>query len=164
MSIIRRSRHWPFRLLDSFFDDFWEPTDMTLLKIPEMRIPRLDIKEEDDIFSITAEVPGYNKEDLNIEIHDDVLTISSEHKEEKEEEKEGYIYKERSHRSFSRSLRIPEHIKPEEIEAKMENGLLTLSIPKKEPQPPRKVEIKSDEELEDTKAVWKKLAEDTKPD
>ena len=93
-----------------------------------------------------------------------MLTISSEHKEEKEEEKEGYIYKERSHRSFSRSLRIPEHIKPEEIEAKMENGLLTLSIPKKEPQPPRKVEIKSDEELEDTKSVWKKLAEDTKSD
>ncbi|MHA1356887.1 MAG: Hsp20/alpha crystallin family protein [Candidatus Helarchaeota archaeon] len=151
MSLIRRSRYWPFQLLDSFFDDFWELPDFTLMRIPEIRTPKLDIKEEDDHYNITAEIPGYTKEEVNVEINDGVLTISSEHKEEIEEENEGYFYKERSHRSFSRALRIPKHIKAEEIEAKMENGLLTLTIPKKEPIPPKKVEIKTAEEPDDTK-------------
>ena len=159
MSIIRR-RHWPFRIMDSFFDDFWDwdIPDFTIMRMPRMQFPKLDIKEEDKSYLLTAEVPGFSKDNINIEVKDDMLTIFSEHKEELDEEKEGYIYKERSHRSFSRSLRIPEGFTPEEITAKLEDGLLTLHIPKKEPKPPRKVEI------EDTQSVWKKLAEDTKPD
>ena len=143
MSIIRRNRYWPFRLLDSFFDDF---SDLTLLKLPRMQLPRMDIKEEEGEYLITAEVPGFTKGEIDIEVKDNLLTISSEHKEEKEEEKEGYIFKERSHRSFSRSLVIPENIGHEEIEAKLENGLLTLHIPKKEPEPPKRIEIKGHEE------------------
>ena len=144
MSIIRRNRYWPFTVMDPFFEDFWEPFDFTLMKSPKMNFPKLDIKDDEKSYHVLMEVPGYAKEDINIEITDDLLTISSEHKEEKEEEKEGYIYKERSHRTFSRSLRIPENIIPEEIEAKLENGLLTLEIPKKEPEPPKKIEIKED--------------------
>ncbi len=162
MSIIRRI-YRPVSLFDSMFDDFWEP-DFTLLKLPTLNLPIIDIKEEESEFVLTAEVPGFKKEDINIEIRDDTLTISSEHKEETEETKEGYIYKERSHRSFTRSLRIPENISAEEIEAKLEDGLLTLHIPKKEPEPPKKIEIKEEPELENTKSVWKKLAEDTKPE
>jgi HSP20 family protein len=151
--------------MESFFDDFWEP-ELTLIKMPRIEFPRLDIKEEETEYLITAEVPGFTKEEINIEVKDDMLTISSEHKEEKEEEKEGYIYKERSHRTFHRSLRIPDYISYEEIDAKLENGLLKLHFPKREPESPKKVEIQGHEEPEklEVKSVWKKLAEDTKPD
>ena len=164
MSIIRRGRYWPFKILDSFLGDFWDFPDFTLMRMPRIKSPLLDIKEKGEIYVLTAEVPGFSKDDINIEVKDNMLTISSEHKEEKEEEKEGYIYKERSHRSFSRSLRIPKGITPEEITAKLEDGLLTLHIPKKEPKTPRRISIESPKELEDTKEVWKKLAEDTKAD
>ncbi|MFX1293519.1 MAG: Hsp20/alpha crystallin family protein [Promethearchaeota archaeon] len=150
MSIIRRNEFWPFRILDSFFDDFWSIPDFTLLKIPRISFPRLDIKEEEKDYVIMAEVPGYSKEDIKIEVKNDLLTIYSDHKDEKSEEKEGYIYKERYHRSFHRSLRIPENITYEDISAKLEDGLLTLHIPKKEPKPPKRIEIKEHKELKDT--------------
>ncbi len=107
-----------------------------------MTFPRMDIKEEEKEYIITAEVPGFKKDDINIEIRNDVMTISSEHKEEKEEKKEGYIYKERSHRAFSRSFRIPEGVTAEEVSAKLEDGILTIHIPKREPEKPKKIEIK----------------------
>ncbi|HUX98767.1 MAG TPA: Hsp20/alpha crystallin family protein [Candidatus Deferrimicrobium sp.] len=159
MSMIRRNVYWPFRVLDSFFDDVWEPFDFTLLRIPEMEYPKLDIKEEDKEYLITVEVPGFTKEEVNIEVNDDLLNISSEHKEEKEEEKEGYIHRERFHRSFSRSLRIPENIIPEDIDAKLENGLLTLKLPKREPEPPKKIEIKDPEELKELENKESELKE-----
>ncbi|NVM27918.1 MAG: Hsp20/alpha crystallin family protein [Candidatus Helarchaeota archaeon] len=149
MSIIRRSRYWPFRILNDFFDDFWDVPDFTLMRIPRMTFPKLDIKEEEGNYIITAEVPGYSKEEVNIEIKNDMLTIFSEHEEKKDEEKAGYIYKERSHRSFCRSLRIPENITHEEIKADLKDGLLTLRIPKKEPKLPKKVEIEEHKELTD---------------
>ncbi len=159
MSMLQR-RHWPYNMMDSFFDDFWglKIPDFTLMRVPRVQFPKIDIKEEEKNYLLTAEVPGLSKDDINIEVNDNnMLTIFSEHKEEKEEEKEGYIYKEQSHRSFSRSLRIPEGISYQEITAKLEDGVLSLTIPKTEPELPKKLEIN------DTKSVWKKLAEDTKP-
>ncbi len=144
MSIIVRSNYWPFKVMDSLFDDTWEP--LTLFEIPELKLPKLDIKEEDKEYIVSAEVPGFNKEDIKVELNDDVLTIASETKEEKEETKEGYIYKERSHRSFSRSFTVPGNLRPEEINAKLENGILTINLPKKEPLPAKKIEIKTPEE------------------
>jgi len=149
MSIIRRNVYWPFRLMDSLFDDLWVP-DFTLMRFPVADFPKLDIKEGENDYTITVDAPGYAKEELGLEVKDDMLRIFSEHKEEKEEKKEGYIYKERSERSFSRSLRIPENIKAEDINAALENGVLTLTIPKKEitePAEPKKIEIKNAEAL-----------------
>jgi len=108
-----------------------------------MQFPRMDIKESDSEYTITAEIPGFTREEISIEVKDNTLTISSEHKDEKEDQKEGYIYKERSERSFTRSIGIPENIKAEEINATLDNGLLSLTIPKKERVEPRKIEIKN---------------------
>jgi HSP20 family protein len=142
-SIVRRSNYWPFRALDDLWNDF------TVLRFPAIEFPRLDIKEDDKEYCITAEVPGFTKEEINIEVNNGVLNISSEHKEEKEEkeEKKGYIYRERSERSFSRSIRIPENIKTEDMDARLDKGILTLRIPKKELPPPKKIEIKAPEEV-----------------
>jgi len=140
---MRRRDFWPFELLDEFLEDFWRPTNLTLLKFPRLQFPRLDIKEDEKSYTIIAEVPGYSKEDLNIEVKDDTLTISSEQKEEKEEKKEGYILRERTQRSFCRVLRIPEGITHKDISAHLDKGLLTITIPKKEPIPAKKIEIKT---------------------
>ena len=140
-SIVRRSSYWPFRA----FDDLWN--DFTILKSPSIEFPRMDIKEDEKEYSITAEVPGYTKEDVNIEVNNGMLIISSEHKEEKEEKEKDYIYKERSERSFSRAIGVPDNIKAEEVNATLDNGLLTLHIPKKELPAPRKIEIKAPEEV-----------------
>ncbi|MFQ5800927.1 MAG: Hsp20/alpha crystallin family protein, partial [Candidatus Hydrothermarchaeales archaeon] len=71
------------------------------------RIPAVDLKETDSEVKVTAEVPGINKEDINIDIRDNYLDIRAETKEEKKEEKEGYIYKERRKGSFYRGLELP---------------------------------------------------------
>ena len=145
MSMVKRNVYWPFRIMDSFFDDIWEP-DFTLTRLPVLDFPKLDIKEGENEYTITVEAPGYSKEDLTLEVKDNVLRISSEHKEEKEEEtKGGYLYKERTERSFSRALRIPENVKAEDINATLENGILTLTIPKRDPVEPRRIEIKNAE-------------------
>ena len=139
--MVKRSAYWPFRA----FDDLWN--DFTILKFPSIEFPRIDIKEDEKEYSITAEVPGYSREEINIEVNNGVLNISSEHKEDKEEKKKDYIYKERSERSFRRAIRIPENIRAEEMNATLNNGLLTLVIPKKELPPPKKIEIKAPEEV-----------------
>jgi len=149
MSIRKRDEFWPFEILDSFFDDFWKPSDLRLLRLPRIQFPRMDITENESSYTITADVPGYSKDDINIELKNDLLTISSEIKEEKEEKKEGYILKERTQRSFRRSIRIPEGITPEDISAELTNGILTLRLPKKVPQAPQKIEIKSEEKKEE---------------
>lgn len=143
MSIRRRRDFWPFEVLDDFFGDFWKPMDLNLMRVPRLQFPRLDIQENEKNYIIIAEVPGYSGDDIDIEIKGDTLTISSEHKAEKEEKKEGFILRERSQRSFYRALKIPRGISNEDIEANLEKGLLKLTIPKKEPEPPKKVKIKS---------------------
>ncbi|MHA1129708.1 MAG: Hsp20/alpha crystallin family protein [Candidatus Helarchaeota archaeon] len=147
MSLMRR-RNWPFDILDDFFEDFWKPSSFALMQFPELSIPRiqfprLDIKEGDTEYIIAAEVPGYAKDDINIEIKDNTLIISSEFEDEKEEKEEGYLVRERTQRSFSRLVRIPEGTKAEDISAHLDKGILSIKIPKKEPIPPKKIEIKT---------------------
>ena len=151
MSIRRRRDFWPFELLDDFFEDFWKPTDLNLMRIPRIQFPRLDIQENDKNYIITAEVPGYSGDDIDIEVKGDTLTISSEHKEEKEENHEGFILRERKQRTFCRALKIPKGISHEDIQATLDKGLLKLTITKKEPTPPKKVKIKASEEGKDIK-------------
>lgn len=105
---------------------------------------RCDIKEQDGSYLMEAELPGFNKDEINIKLDGDTLTISASHKEEKEEkdEKTGYIRRERRYGSFSRSFDISE-IDADHIKADYKNGILTLELPKlKEVQPPtRHIEI-----------------------
>ena len=92
---------------------------------------RSDIRETDKQYSIEAEMPGMTKEDIKIDLQDDVLTIQAEKKEEKSEEKGSYVRRERRYGSFSRSFRV-EDINSDEICAKFENGVLKIDLPKLE--------------------------------
>ena len=113
----------PSRLFfDSFLDDFEEP------KFKKMM--RCDILEEDNNYKLVVDIPGYNKEDINVECENGIIKISCEKKEEFEENKK-YIRKERRFEKCERSFNFGD-IKEDEIEAKYNNGTLTLTIPKQE--------------------------------
>ena len=104
-------------------------------------IPAMDLVESQDDFVLRADLPGLSEEDVNIELEDNVLTVSGERKSEHEERKEGYYRVERASGSFSRSLTLPEGVDPEKVSAKFDRGVLEVRIPKPEQRKPRKVTI-----------------------
>lgn len=107
---------------------------------PETRM-RTDIRETDKEYVLEAELPGFEKKEIKINIKDNYLIISAEKKEEIEEKTEDYIRKERSYGSLRRSFYL-ENIKEGEIKAKFDNGILTVVLPKSE-------EIKKEEKIID---------------
>jgi HSP20 family protein len=102
---------------------------------PQSKLPLANVTETEKDYQIELAVPGLTRKDIKVEMDNDLLTVSAE-KEEKSEEKEkknGKITrKEYSYESFSRSFRMPEHCKSDKIEAKYDNGVLKVSVPKKE--------------------------------
>jgi HSP20 family protein len=109
------------------------------------RILPLDVQVEDEQYVITAAVPGFEAEDVHIEILDDVLTLRVETKHEQVEENGNgkYMMREIKRGSFSRSLRLPHPADASKAEAKIEKGLLTVRIPKTEEARPKKIEVKT---------------------
>jgi len=93
-------------------------------------MPAVNIKEDDKKFTLDLAVPGIDKKDLKIELNEDVLTISSERKEEKEENREDYKRREFSYSSFCRSFALPENVNRDKIEANYKDGILTVVLPK----------------------------------
>ena len=104
-------------------------------------LPPMDLVETEDHYVLRADLPGLSENDVNIELEDNVLTISGERKGEHEERKEGYYRVERASGSFSRSLTLPEGVDPEAIKASFDKGVLEVQIPKPEERKPRKVAI-----------------------
>jgi HSP20 family protein len=98
----------------------------------EGTIPAVNIKEDNDKFVLEMAAPGMKKNDFHINVEKDVLTISSEHKEEKGEKKENYARREFYYNTFSRSFNLPENINLEGIKADYKNGILNIVLPKKE--------------------------------
>jgi HSP20 family protein len=98
----------------------------------EGNIPAVNIKEDNDKFVLEMAAPGMKKNDFHISVEKDVLTISSERKEEKEEKKDNYARREFYYNSFSRSFNLPESIDLENIKADYKNGILNIVLPKKE--------------------------------
>jgi HSP20 family protein len=104
-------------------------------------IPAMDLVESDEEFVLRADLPGLSEQDVNVELDNNVLTISGERKSEHEEHREGYYRVERASGTFSRSLTLPEGVNPEGIKAGFDRGVLEVRIPKPEERKPRKVAI-----------------------
>jgi HSP20 family protein len=104
-------------------------------------LPAMDLVETPDHFVLRADLPGLSEEDVDIELEDNVLTISGERKAEHEDRQEGYYRVERASGSFRRSLTLPEGVDPAAIEASFDKGVLEVRIPKPEERKPRKVAI-----------------------
>lgn len=104
-------------------------------------IMKTDIKENDKEFIFLIDLPGFKKEDIKLSLLDGILTIEVERLNEVEEEKESYIRKERSYGKYSRTFKVG-HVDQSNIDAKFEDGLLTLSIPKSEKEQRKYLDIK----------------------
>jgi HSP20 family protein len=104
-------------------------------------IPAMDLVEEGERYVLRADLPGLSESDVNVELDDNVLTISGQRRSEHEDRKDGYYRIERASGSFSRSLTLPDGIDPESINAHFENGVLEVRIPKPEERKPRRVAI-----------------------
>jgi len=104
-------------------------------------LPSVDIKEEDDKFVILADLPGVNKEDIHVHMENNMLTIKGERSEEHKEESKNYSRVERVKGSFYRRFNLPETADSSKISATSNNGVLTISIPKKDEQQPRRIEV-----------------------
>lgn len=127
--------------VDRFFQESLPVSYREFLIRPEHSVPVVDIIEKEDHYLVKAEVPGYKREELDISIEGDVLTLKGERNSEKEEEKENYYYKESSYGSFSRSFKLSSETKIEEIKASLKDGILSIELPKAEEKKPAKVEI-----------------------
>jgi len=112
----------------SIFEDFFDDSFFKETFLPTNEI-RADIRENDKEYLMEMEIPGIKKEDIKIDLRDDVLTVSVDRNEEKNEEKGNYIRKERRYGSVSRSFYV-ENIKAEDVKAKYTDGILTVALPK----------------------------------
>jgi len=137
MSLI--PKHSNFGVLDSFFNDDFPSFRL----LPETRMETgniaVDIKETESNYTVKADFPGVNKDDIDLSVDNNVLTISAEHKDEAEEkEGERIIRQERRYGKYSRSFNLGKNIDESKIKAEFDNGVLTLVIPKGEVPPVRK--------------------------
>jgi HSP20 family protein len=104
--------------------------------------PSVDISEDDGNYVVTAELPGTKREDVTVELEEDVLTIRGEKRNEREEKKEKRRLVERSYGTFSRSFTLPANADGEKISASFKDGVLTVTIGKRPETKPRVVDIK----------------------
>jgi HSP20 family protein len=117
-------------------------------------VPEIEVRQKNGEFVVRADLPGLKKDDVKVELTDNLLTISGERKEEKEEKREGYYRSERNYGSFYRQVPLPEGAKSETATAKFTDGVLeiTMQAPEREPET-RRLEIKQGEEPAKAKAA-----------
>ncbi len=130
----------------SIIDELFKPDWLGGIQNFSTTLPAVNIKESDIDFAIELAAPGKSKEDFNIEIDHNVLTISSDEKTEKEDKENGgkYTRREFSYTSFRRAFTLPDTVNSENINATYENGILHVALPKREealPKPKRLIEI-----------------------
>lgn len=139
------------RLMDSFFgrgfgsllrdssvgDDDWQA--------PTLWSPQIDVQHRNDAIVVRADLPGVNKDDVQIDVRDDALVISGQRREEREEggDDQGYRMLERNYGSFYRTVPLPQGANQDEIEAVMRDGVLKVTVPLAENARPRRIQIQS---------------------
>ena len=96
---------------------------------PKWSLP-VDVIERDDKYLLRADVPGFRPDEVKIEVEDDVLTVSAEHQESEEENKDHYLRRERRYGSASRSITLPKGVTPDQVEATCKDGTVEVSVPK----------------------------------
>jgi HSP20 family protein len=96
--------------------------------------PDVDVNETDTEVRVTAELPGVSEQDIEVSLREDVLTIRAEKRQERQEERRGVHVSERAYGTFQRELRLPVPVNPDQVQARFENGVLTVTLPKTQPQ------------------------------
>jgi HSP20 family protein len=126
-----------YERVPSLFEDFFKPWngwfgDEGSLLNRVLSVPAANITEDKDYYEVALAVPGMKKDDLKIDVHGNLLTISSEKVETKEENDKQFTRKEYNYSSFTRSFTLPDEVNQEKIGAKYEDGILKLTLPRRE--------------------------------
>lgn len=133
-----------FRSFDGIMKDFlndFPPTVSKTFREDVLHFPPVNITEKATTYQVELAIPGFSKEDFNIQVDKNILTISSEKKTDMSEESNKVVRKEFSYKAFKRSFTLDEKIDVEKIEAKYENGILDITLPKKEEAKAKAVQI-----------------------
>ncbi len=128
------------RNINRLFDLDWD-WDRDLELFEGMGTPAIDLFEENDNYVVTCDLPGVKKEDLDISVSGNVLTIKGEKKDSREDKDGRYYRRETWSGSFQRTVTLPETVDPNKINAEMKNGELVLTLPKKEEVKPRQIKV-----------------------
>jgi HSP20 family protein len=145
-SVPSRLSEWdPFRIMDSLMR--WDPFQGSSLfqeSAQNVFMPRFDVKEAGDSYVFKADLPGVKPQDVDISVTGNRLTISGKRDVEERQEGENYYALERSHGTFSRSFTLPTGTDSENVKADLNNGVLTLTLPKKPEHQARKIQLNAD--------------------
>ena len=121
-------------LMDNFFTD---------TPVWNAQTPAVDVREVEDEYLMEVELPGLSDKDIELNVEDNILTLSSKNEQSKEENKNGYLIRERRSQEFARTFVLPKDVDRDKIKGEFKNGLLVVSIPKKPEAKPRKIDVKS---------------------
>lgn len=139
-----------FDEFDNFFDDFlsrrWPRLldwNTPALNLPELNFPKVDILDHDNDIEVQAALPGVKKEDLDVSINNQTITIRTTSKEEKKEEEKGkYFRREITRGEFQRTLSLPDNVDGDNAKASFKDGILKVTIPKTEKSKRKSIEVK----------------------
>jgi len=132
----------PEQALDRFFDtDQFFGFPRTHGEQPTV-LPKVNVIEKEEAFHLEAETPGMTQKDVSIEFHNGVLTLKGHREKDSQSDKNDYRIREFSKQSFARSFRLSDQIDSEKVAARMDQGVLKVTLPKKEQAKPKKIEIK----------------------
>jgi HSP20 family protein len=137
--------------MDKLFEDSFVRPSRALAVLGEVMVPALDVYHTPNEVVVKATLPGVKPEDVSIEITGETLTIRGETRAEEEVKEKDYLYQERRYGSFSRSVVLPGGLRTDKAEATMDDGVLTLTIPKAEEVKPRAIKVKAKEKSKEKK-------------
>jgi HSP20 family protein len=147
MSVIRWNDRNPVATFNNMVENFFGRdlvNDFLNKDLLQSTVPAVNVKETAENYVVEVAAPGLKKEDFQIELHNNLLAISAQTKQENESRQEKYTRREFSYTSFQRTFTLPNHVEAEHIDAKYVDGLLHLTLPKREEakeKPSRKIEI-----------------------
>ena len=148
LPILRSSLWSPVRRVESPFDGLWPEMDQWLNRLfPDARRgglafePSLDVEDDEKEVRIRVEIPGVGAKDLHVEVHDRVLTIRGEKKDEHERKDNGRHWSERTYGSFARTVALPSYVEADKAKADYKDGVLTVALPKTEQAKPKQIKI-----------------------
>lgn len=132
-----------FERMSHQFDDarMWHPSGSLERWSSEFGAMAIDLVDRDDEFVATVDMPGFDRDEIDVRVTDHTLRINAEHEEALDEEEGRYIRHERRRESADRSIRLPDGVDPDGVEARMKNGVLTITLPKLEAEEARGIEI-----------------------
>jgi len=136
------SRHGLGRSIDSFFDDWFSYPTARAVSYSTDFSPRVNIRETEESLVLTFELPGMKKEEIKVAVKDDALTVSGEREFRSESDDDEYVRRELRSGSFSRSFTLPDTVDSDKVSADYRDGLLEITLAKREELKPKEIEVK----------------------